>query len=65
VAVDETKPEVDDYEVSVWAVVDCDTLRVLHVNILPGRSGLDALLFLREVLEACRGRPLVRVDRGP
>jgi len=65
VAVDETKIEIDGDDHYVWAAVDCDTLEVLHVDISPGRSSLDALLFLREVLNRCRGRPLVRADRGP
>jgi putative transposase len=38
---------------------------VLPVEISPGRSNLDGLLFLNEVLKWCRGRPLVRADRGP
>ncbi|MFB6191832.1 MAG: DDE-type integrase/transposase/recombinase [Haloarculaceae archaeon] len=65
VAVDETNVEVDGEEVYVWAAVDCETLEVLHVDVSPGRSSLDALLFLKEVLKHCRGRPLVRADRGP
>ena len=65
VAVDETKLEIDGDEHYVWAAVDCDTLEVLHVDVSPGRSSLDALLFLKEVLKRCRGRPLVRADRGP
>ncbi|MFQ3475105.1 IS6 family transposase [Halonotius sp. F2-221B] len=64
-AVDETKVEVDGTEVFVWTAVDCETLEVLHVDVTPGRSSLDALLFLREVLEQCRGCPLLRADRGP
>lgn len=65
VAVDETKIEIDGEEVYVWAEVDCVMLKVLAVDISPGRSSLDALLFLIDVLERCRGRPLVRADRGP
>jgi putative transposase len=38
---------------------------VLHVDVSPSRSSLDALLFLKEVLKRCRGRPLGRADRGP
>jgi len=49
----------------VWAAVDCDTLEVLAVDVSPGRSSLDALLFLKDVLERRRGHPLVRADRGP
>jgi len=65
VAVDETKVEVDGTEVFVWAAVNCETLEVLHVDITPGRSSLDALLFLQDVLQRCRGSPLLRADPGP
>ena len=65
VAVDETNIEIDGKEVYVWAAVDCETLEVLAVEVSPGRSSLDALLFLEDVLERCRGRPLMRADRGP
>ena len=41
------------------------TIEVLAVEVSPGRLCLDALLFLTEVLERCRGRPLVRTDHGP
>jgi putative transposase len=49
----------------VWAAVDCETLKVLAVKISPGRSSLNALLFLNDVLERGYGRPLVRADRSP
>ncbi|OYR69592.1 hypothetical protein DJ79_02540 [Halorubrum ezzemoulense] len=65
VAVDETKIEIDGIKHYVWAAVNCETLEVLSVEVSPGRSSLDALLFLKDVLERCRGRPLVRADRGP
>ncbi|ELY69593.1 transposase, IS240 [Natrinema pellirubrum DSM 15624] len=65
VAVDETKIEIDGDEHYVWPAVDCETLKELAVEVSPGRSSLDALLFLKDVLERCRGRPLVRTDRGP
>jgi putative transposase len=64
VVVDETKVEVDGTKVFVWAAVDCETLEVLHVDVTPGSSSLDALLFIREVLRRCRGRPLLRADRS-
>ena len=63
--VDETKIDIDGHEMCVWATVDCETFEVLAVEVSPGRSSLDALLFLKNVLERCRGRPLVRADRGP
>ena len=64
VAVDETKLDIEEQEVYVWAAVDVDTFEILHVEVSLGRSSLDALLFLREVLEHCRGRSLILTDRG-
>lgn len=43
-----TGPE--DEEVFVWAAVDIDMFEVLHIDVLPGRSSLNALPFLKEVL---------------
>jgi len=42
-----------------------ETFEVIHVDVSRGRSGLDAFLFLRELLKRCRGKPLIKVDRGP
>lgn len=64
VIIDETNVDVDDREVYVWAAIDRHSYEVIHVQASPGRSKLDALLFLRTVLERCRGRPVVIVDRG-
>jgi putative transposase len=63
VAVDETTIVIGDEQHSAWAV-DCDTLEGLAVDISPGRSSLDVLLVLEDVLERCRGRPLVRAAAG-
>ena len=63
VAVDETKMKVDGKEVYVWAAVDVETFEVVHVDVSPGRSSLDALLFLKTVLSRCRGKPLIKVNR--
>ena len=65
VAVDETKLKIEDREVYVWAAVDVDTFEIVHIEVSPGRSDLDALLFLKTVLKRCRGRPVIVVDRGP
>jgi len=65
VAVDETKVSLEDDEVYVWAAVDVDTFGVVHIEVFPGRSDLDALLFLKTVLKRCRGQPVIVVDRGP
>lgn len=65
VAVDETELEVDGEAVWVWAAVDVETFETLHVDVSPGQSSLEAFLFLKEVLNHCRGRPVVNADRGP
>lgn len=65
VAIDETKLKVEAPEVSVWAAVDVDTFEGIHIEASPGRSDLDALLFLTQGLERCRGDPVVLVHRGP
>ena len=65
VAVDETKIAINGEERYVWAAIDTDTFEAVHVEVSAGRSSLDALLFLKEVLKRCRGQPLIKVDRGP
>ncbi|ELZ36980.1 transposase, IS240 [Halorubrum saccharovorum DSM 1137] len=65
VAIDETKLKVEETEVYVWAAVDVGDFERLHIEVSPGRSDLDALLFVKQVLERCRGEPVVLVDRGP
>jgi transposase-like protein len=42
-----------------------ETFEVIHIGVSPGRSDLDALLFIKQVLKHCRGDPVVLVDRGP
>jgi putative transposase len=65
IAVDETKLNVEETEVYVWAAIDVETFEVIHIEVSPGRSDLDALLFIKQVLKRCRGNPVVLVDRGP
>ena len=65
VVVDETTVSVEDDEVYVWAAVDVDIFEVVYIEVSPGRSDLDALLFLKTVLKRCRGQPVIVVDRGP
>ena len=64
-AVDETNIDMDGEEVYVRVAVDCETLEVLAVEVSLGQSGLDALVFLEDVLERCRGRPVPAGDHGP
>jgi len=63
VAVDETKTKVDGKHAYVRTAVDVETSEVVHVDVSPGRSSLDALLFLKTVLSRCRGKPLIKVNR--
>jgi len=56
---------IEDQELYVWAAIDVVTFEVVHVEVSPGRSELDALLFLKTVLERCHGEPVILADRGP
>ena len=50
-ALDETNIDIDDEEIYVGTAVDCETLEMLAVEVLLGRSNIDASLFLDDVLE--------------
>lgn len=65
VAVDETVEKRLGEWVYVWSAVDVDTGEIIAVYASRGRSMLNALTFLRMVLRACEGKPVVVVDRGP
>ncbi|MEM2041538.1 MAG: DDE-type integrase/transposase/recombinase, partial [Nitrososphaerota archaeon] len=65
VAVDETVEKASGQTVHLWSAVDVDTGEIIAVYASRGRSILNALTFLRTVLKACDGKPVVVVDRGP
>ncbi|MEM4384862.1 MAG: DDE-type integrase/transposase/recombinase, partial [Candidatus Caldarchaeum sp.] len=65
VAVDETVEKRLGEWVYVWSAVDVDAGEITAVYASRGRSMLNALTFLRMVLRACEGKPVVVVDRGP
>jgi putative transposase len=65
VALDETKLKVEETEIYFWARVGVETFEVIHIEVSPSRSDLDALLFIKQVLKRCRGEPVVLVGRGP
>ena len=65
VAVDETNVSAEDDEVYVYTAVDVDTFEVVHIEVFPEQSDLDALVFLKTVLKRYRGHPVIVVDRGP
>lgn len=56
---------VEDDEVYKWAAVGVDTFEVVDIEVSPGQSDLNVLLFLKTVLKRCRGKPIILVDRGP
>lgn len=50
IAIDETPFEVEASEVYVRAAVDRETFQVVHIEVSPGGSALDTVLFtMREV----------------
>jgi putative transposase len=57
VVVDESKVEIGGTEIFVWTAVDFEILEVLDIDVTPGRSSLNALLFFRGVLHRYCGRP--------
>jgi transposase-like protein len=65
IAVDETKLSVKGVHVYVWSAVDVDSRELLALEASYGRSGLNALAFLKKDLRMCTNKPLVIVDRGP
>ncbi|MEM0440353.1 MAG: DDE-type integrase/transposase/recombinase [Candidatus Caldarchaeum sp.] len=65
VAVDETVEKVSGRIVYLWSAIDVDTGEIIALYVSRGRSILNALTFLRKVLETCDGKPVIVVDRGP
>ncbi len=65
IAVDETKIKVQGRWLYLWAAVDVDTWEVPATWVSQGRSGFEALGFLRTVLRQFEGLPKVYVDGAP
>ena len=65
VVIDETSifPE-DGSESFGWVALDGDTHEAILSWVTQGRGGLEALIFLKNVLRHCTNRPFVRVGRG-
>jgi putative transposase len=64
IAIDETKINVQGKWMYVWAAIDIDTWEVLCTWVSQGRSGLEAISFLRKVKSLCRNRPMFYVDKA-
>jgi len=65
VAIDETKQKVNGRQLFVWDAIDTETKELLAVYASYQRSSINALVFVKMVLEACDGKPVVLVDGGP
>jgi len=51
-------------ELFLWAAMDPDTQQLVHIAVSQGRSGVEALAFVKGVLARCDARPAIHVDRG-
>jgi len=65
IAVDETELRVKGATVYVWSALDVDSGELLALEASYGRSGLNALDFLKKALKKRLNKPRVTVDRGP
>lgn len=64
IAVDETKIKIQGKWMYIWAAIDIDTWDVLATWVSQGRSGFEAISFMRKVLQQCDNKPIVYVDRA-
>jgi len=65
IAVDETKVKLGNQWIYIWSAIDVDDRSILAIHVSTTRASLDAIYFLRKVLEYCNGKPLILVDGGP
>jgi putative transposase len=67
IAVDETKLKIAGNQVFVWSAIDVERYEVLGLKASATRGELDAILFLKDILQYCDGgeRPIILVDHGP
>ncbi|HEC77191.1 MAG TPA: IS6 family transposase [Thermoplasmatales archaeon] len=59
---DETKVKLENKQVYVWNAIDVDNGNILAVHVSTTRTSLDALYFLKKILELCENKPLIIVD---
>ena len=49
----------------IWDAVDLDDEKVITIWVSFGRSGLEAMIIIKKVEEACKGKlPRVFIDSG-
>ena len=65
IAVDEKEIKLNGTTVFILGAVDLDDEKVIGVWVSFGRSGLEAMIFLKKVKHACKGKlPRVFIDGG-
>ena len=56
---------MENEQIYVWNAIDVDDGVILAVHVSITRTSLNALYFLKKILELCEDKPLIIVDRGP
>ncbi len=64
VAVDETVLKYNGMKCYLFAALDVERNKVIHLKVYPTRNALTAYSFLREVLRMCEVEELI-LDKGP
>ena len=65
VAIDETKLKLNGKVIFVYSAIDIKTKEIIAIRAFSGRSYIETLVFLREILSKCKNKPLILVDRAP
>ena len=64
IAIDETKPKLENKQIFVWNAIDVDTKECLFIQATDGRCSFHAYVFLKEVLKFCENKSEMVVDKG-
>ena len=64
IAVDETVLKYNGRKCYLFAALDIERNKIIHLKVYPARNALTAYSFLKEVLRMCEVEEVV-LDRGP
>ena len=64
IAVDETILKYNGRKCYLFAALDVERNKIIHLKVYPARNTLTAYSFLKEVLRMCEVEELI-LDRGP
>jgi len=64
IAVDETILKYNGRKCYLFAALDVERKKIVHLKVYPARNALTAYSFLKEVLKICEVEELI-LDRGP